>query len=289
MRQCLEPRRRYSCAIAASTSSSWVVGVTFGITCRTTPFGVDHERRPRVAPVGAPVASTSRPTRRSAPRRAWSASASSVKPRSYFSANFRDLRDRVGRDPEHDRAGALVVAHDGRGRRRPASCSRACPPGVEVEDDGLAAQVGEVTGVAVLVGEREVGGAVPGSIIGPDPAPTGGPATVLRRRRATSRPNAPSGTSMPHTTAGLESCRAARRATGSRQNAAASNACARPRARGPPAPAQRAEQRPGEEPTDDVAKVGVRKRHEIARESPERRRLPTGSASARSSPPARRR
>jgi hypothetical protein len=69
-----------------------------------------------------------------------------------------DRVDRVGRDAEHDRAGLLVggqvVANAAGLGRAPGRVGL----GVEVEDHGAAAQVGERDRLAVLVGEREVGG-----------------------------------------------------------------------------------------------------------------------------------
>ena len=75
---------------------------------------------------------------------------------------LRDRRDRVGRDAEHGHAGGLVVAavvaDAARLRRAPGGVGL----GIEVEDDGPAAQAREAHGGAVVVGELEVGGLVAG-------------------------------------------------------------------------------------------------------------------------------
>ena len=74
-----------------------------------------------------------------------------------LAGELRDRLDRVRRDADHPGAGGLVV---GAAVADAAGLGRASPrvgPWVEVEDDGLAAQVGEGDRGAVLVGEREVG------------------------------------------------------------------------------------------------------------------------------------
>ena len=78
-----------------------------------------------------------------------------------LSWNFLTFLTGSGETPSDDRVGRLVVGGavtDAAGLRRAA---RRVGLGVEVENDATAAQVGESDGVAVLVGELEVGGRSP--------------------------------------------------------------------------------------------------------------------------------
>ena len=67
---------------------------------------------------------------------------------------------RVGRDPDHAGAGPLVVGRVIADPARLGGAPRGVGAGVEVEDDGLPAQLRQRDVAAVLIRKREVGGGV---------------------------------------------------------------------------------------------------------------------------------
>ena len=92
----------------------------------------------------------------------WSSSPSSGKPEVVLVVELGDLLGRVGRDAEHDRVGRLVVGPVVAHAAGLGGAAGGVGLGIEVENDGLAAQARQRDGVAVLVGEGEVGGGVAG-------------------------------------------------------------------------------------------------------------------------------
>ena len=88
---------------------------------------------------------------------AWSSSASSVKFSACLSWNFLTGLDRVRRDAEHAHAGGRVVRQVVADPARLRRAARRVGLGIEVQDDRLALEVGQLDVVAVLVGEVEVG------------------------------------------------------------------------------------------------------------------------------------
>ena len=143
--------------IASSTAALWPSTLTLGKIFRTIP-----RRRSRRSSAPHPCTScrtcSSLSRRRRLRRPCFSASARSVNGRSNFLANLAWDSGVVGADAENDRAGFLVVGEGVAKAARLLGAAGRIVLGIEIEDDRRTLELGERHRLAVLVGQREVGG-----------------------------------------------------------------------------------------------------------------------------------